>query len=141
MEEELQQIAPDVSLPPAAHGYKPSHPDLVQVKFAPGSYASWLIAVKVRPFTFRWIDPSHGMGTSVQAFKRDEIICLLSHATLVPTRSYSTVQWGPRQEDNLELNSDLLYGQCLLTTSRDLRRVWSLTPLKSEPLLRAKRRL
>lgn len=113
MEEELHQITPDPDLPLAAQGYKPTHPDLVKVKFAPGSYASWLVAVKVCPFTFRWVDPSHGVATSFQAFKRDEIICFLSHATLTPTRLYSTVQWGPRQEDNLELNSDLLYGQTI----------------------------
>lgn len=123
MEEELQQIAPNADLPPAAHGYKPTHPDLVQVKFAPGSYASWAIAVKVRPFAFQWIDPSRVMAYSFQAFKRDEIICSFSHATLTPIRLYSTVQWGPRQEDNLELNSDLLYGQCLSATGRYLCRV------------------
>jgi hypothetical protein len=55
MEEELHQIAPDSDLPPAAHGFKPSHPDLVKVKFAPGSYASWLIAVKVCPLSSQWV--------------------------------------------------------------------------------------
>ena len=112
MEEEMQQIVPGADLPPAAIGHKPSHPDLFRVKFVPGSYASSLLAVKVRPLPFQWIHPSQTKRrASFQAFKRDEIICSLGHAILTPTRLYSTVQWGPRQEDNLELNSDLLYGQ------------------------------
>jgi len=60
MEEEMQQIMPDADLPPAAIEHKPSHPDLFRVKFVTGSYASSLIAVKVRPFTSQWIDPSQG---------------------------------------------------------------------------------
>jgi hypothetical protein len=84
----MQQEEP-LDLPPAALSYNPSHPDLFKVKFAPGSYASSLFAIK--------------------AFKRDEILCFLDHATLAPTRIWSTVQWGPRQEDNIELNSDLVY--------------------------------
>jgi len=55
MEEELQQIVPDADLPLAAKEHKPSHPDLFKVKFVPGSYASSLLAVKVRPFMFRWV--------------------------------------------------------------------------------------
>ena len=49
MEEEMQAIVPEEALPPAANGYKPSHPDLFRVKFVTGSYASSLIAIKVRP--------------------------------------------------------------------------------------------
>jgi hypothetical protein len=69
----------------------------------------------------QWVDPSQWV--TLQAFKRDEILCFLDHATLAPTRIWSTVQWGPRQEDNLELNSDLVYSQSALlnTTPRPFR--------------------
>ena len=114
----MQAIVPEDALPPAANGYKSSHPDLFRVKFVPGSYASSLIAIKVRPLRSRGAIRLKGSATSFQAFKRDEILSFLEHATLTATRLYSTVQWGPRQEDNLELNSDLLYGQSTLAVSR-----------------------
>lgn len=121
----MQAIVPEEALPPAANGYKPSHPDLFRVKFVTGSYASSLIAIKVRPSRSSGVVRLKGAGTSFQAFKRDEILSFLDHATLTTTRLYSTVQWGPRQEDNLELNSDLLYGKSTLAVSR--RCEWSLT--------------
>ena len=51
----------------------------------------------------------------------------------VPRAAYSTVQCGPGHEDNIELNSDLVYGEWI--DKGGLRKDSNLSLPSSKPLL------
>ncbi|EPQ28179.1 uncharacterized protein PFL1_04506 [Pseudozyma flocculosa PF-1] len=72
----------------AAATHVPTHPSLIQVEFANGSYNSRLV--------------------SLVSLKRDEVLTTFApHVTAAPRPSYSTVQVA--EDAHIELNSDLLY--------------------------------
>jgi hypothetical protein len=115
--------------------YIPTHPDLFMVEFRPGDFASRLIALKVRLFRYH---PSGSLIHSrFQSFKAGEVITGLFRFTKVPRPAYDTVQCGSGPGENIELHSDLVYGEW---NARDgLRGDGNLLLTSSEPLLRAKR--
>jgi len=74
---------------PSQESYVPTHPGLFIVEFLPGNFASRLVSLK--------------------SFEAEETIADMSHSTRVPHTAYSTVQCGSGPEENIELNSDLVY--------------------------------
>ena len=71
----------------ASKSYKPTHPSLFTVKFAPGSYNSCLVAV--------------------QDFPKGSVITKMDSAKECEEIRYSTVQVGEKR--HIELNSECVY--------------------------------
>ncbi|KAG9223738.1 hypothetical protein CCMSSC00406_0004921 [Pleurotus cornucopiae] len=88
---------------PTQENYVPSHPDICIVEFSrDGQYSSCLRATA--------------------SFKAGQILVPLRGLTPAPQRAYTSVQCGPAREDNIELNSDLVYvnHSCNPTVAFDL---------------------
>ncbi|KAJ7133031.1 hypothetical protein C8R46DRAFT_923824 [Mycena filopes] len=77
--------------------YTPSHPDSFVVKFQSGDFSSFLKTRRAIVCSRRNIDGLRDLTTGPKA--------------------YSTVQCGRGPEDNVELNSDFLYGKYLASAS------------------------
>ena len=89
--------------------YVPTHPDLFIVEFLPGDFTSRLVSLKV---CFLRYDSARRLTyPPPQPFEPEETIAYVSRYTKVPHASYTTVQCGSGPEDNIELNSDLAYGE------------------------------
>ncbi|KAK0555944.1 hypothetical protein OC846_001496 [Tilletia horrida] len=71
----------------ASKGYKPSHPGLFEVHFEPGSYRSYLVAMR--------------------DFPKNSVIAPFDSATTSNDIRFSTVQVS--ESDHIEINSDLFY--------------------------------
>jgi len=95
--------------------YVPTHPDLFIVEFSPGDFASRLVSLKV---CFRLCDSITSVSPYLpvhhhQPFDAEERIADLFPFARAPRAAYNTVQCGPSHEDNIVLNSDLVYGRSI----------------------------
>lgn len=76
----------------AAQSHVPTHPDVLEVRFQPGSYNSFAVAKRVR------------RTPTDQPFSKGEVIGTFADAKFTDTVRYSSVQVGT--DRHIELNSE-----------------------------------